>query len=82
MDKKAAIEKILKATQSNNILGSVAGASWNGQSNGYQPQLLEALQRLKDTGDVGPLKSYVATLHMMQTITDKEHDELIDALES
>ena len=72
---------ILRLSQSNDMLGAVAGASWMGQSNGLQQQLVDALNRLSTSGDIAPLKAYVETLHVTQKISDLEFDELMDALE-
>lgn len=81
MEKKAAIEKILRTAQSNNILGSASGASWAGQSGSLQPQLNEAISQLIEHDNSEPLKGIVATMHLAHLLTDQEYDELTAALD-
>ena len=83
MDKKAVVEKILKAyrAQSSNLLGSSGGPSWAFQSQPMQQDLNKAISTWLQDNDPKPLQGMVKVMQTMGVFTDPEADILLQALE-
>lgn len=83
MDKRAVLEKILKAGQGQgrDILSSTSGPSWAARPNAMQPQLNESIKQWLEDDNSEPLKGIIAILQTTSALSAKEADDLLAAIE-
>lgn len=83
MDKKAAISKILKISQSHANHGIAIGGSPSTMSHpqSLQPQLNEAVHAYMTDGDMEQLTGIIHIMVTTNALSETEADEILTALE-
>ncbi len=83
MDKKAVIEKVIRAsqTQAADPFSPTFGPAWMFRSSTLQQELNEAIEAWLRRNDPEPLTGVVMVMQATSALSDKEADELLEALE-
>lgn len=82
MNKKAVIDKILKAydARSSNIIDASSGAAWMFQARPFQQELNSAITVWLEDRDPKPLQGVVMAMQTMGVFTSKEATVLLQSI--